>query len=114
MSEQLTTEQLLQKATKMTDTFNLLAKAKINALFMFTAKNVRKDGMTRKKRFAPLFTASLSTNYKYPAKHIEIEHNVMDRVPNYYCDIVIHESEKLENGSRCDRMQERRHFGKRI
>ena len=93
MPEELTTEQLLQKAQD--DGLIRFTEAGKNQRIVYVhSKEHSEKWSDPEEKVRAIFYAELILKYKYPAKHIEIEHNVADRVPNYYCDIVIHESEE--------------------
>lgn len=92
MPEELTTEQLLQKA-EAEGFIRFTGEGKNQRIVYVHSKEHSERWSDPEEKVRAAFYAELIYNYKYPAKYIEIEHNVADRVPNYYCDIVIHESE---------------------
>lgn len=92
MPEELTTEELLLIA-EADELIQFTGEGKNQKIIYVNSKNHAERWSDPEEKVRAAFYCELIYNYKYPAKHIEIEHNVMDRVPNYYCDIVIHESE---------------------
>jgi type I restriction enzyme M protein len=92
MIENLTVEELLHKAEDE-DFIRFTGEGKNHRIIYVHSNEHSERWSDPEEKVRAAFYCELIYNYKYPAKHIEIEHNVADRVPNYFCDIVIHESE---------------------
>lgn len=92
MIQELNTEQLLQKAQDE-GFIRFTEEGKNQRIIYVHSKEHSERWSDPEEKVRATFYCELIYRYQYPARRIEIEHNVQDRVPNYYCDIVVHEDD---------------------